>query len=185
MGCPPNGRILKVPRSLARHLSGWGAPHPRPLALSLLLLVPIAIAIGYPVQRHYLKNRYANPTFAAPGLNAAFAWSRSVSDARIATTSTRQYPLYGADLSNHVQFIGEPRPHGGFVAPTACPQWRRLLNAGHYDYVVTSRDRLEPGKPPYPATAQWTTGVGAEPILQTPPAIIFKLTGPLDPAACH
>ena len=102
------------------------------------------------------QNRYANPTFAAPGLNAAFKWANEISDARIATTSTRQYPLYGTDLSNHVQYVGEEQPHGGFTAPTTCRQWRRLLNAGHYDYVVTTRDRIEPGKPPYPPTAAWT-----------------------------
>ena len=66
--------------------------------------------VGYPVQRHYLESRYADPTFTTPGLNAAFAWSDGVSDARIATTSTRQYPLFGTDLSNQVQFIGTRPP---------------------------------------------------------------------------
>ncbi len=149
--------------------------------MALLLAV---IAIGYPVQRHYLQNRYANPTFAAPGLNTAFKWANQISDARIATTSTRQYPLYGTDLSNHVQYIGEEKPHGGFTAPTTCKQWRHLLNAGHYDYVIATRDRVEPGKPPYPRTAAWTNGPGAEPILAKPPTVVFKLTTPLDPSAC-
>ena len=125
-----------------------------------------AIAIGYPVQRHYLQNRYANPTFAAPGLNAAFKWADAISDARIATTSTRQYPLYGTDLTNQVQYIGEEQPHGGFVSPSTCQQWRRLLNEGHYDYVVTSRDRIEPGKPPYPQATRWTEGPRATPIFR-------------------
>ena len=58
---PPNGRILKVPTSLGRHLSGRGVPY----AL-LAVVVVLAIAVGYPVQRHYLENRYADPTFAAP-----------------------------------------------------------------------------------------------------------------------
>jgi hypothetical protein len=144
----------------------------------------IAIAIGYPVQRHYLENRYANPTFAAPGLNEAFKRADGISDSRIATTSTRQYPLFGADLSNHVQYIGEERPHGGFTAPATCPQWRRLLDEGHYDYAVTTRDRIEPGKPPYPPTTRWTEGPGARPILKTPPTVVFRLTKPLDPSAC-
>ena len=73
---------------------------------------------------------------------------------------------------------------GGFVAPTTCPQWRRLLNEGHYDYVVTSRDRVEPRKPPYPTTAAWTEGPWAEPVLATPPTKVFKLTAPLAPSAC-
>jgi hypothetical protein len=147
-------------------------------------LAALAVALGYPVQRHYLQNRYAHPTFTTPGLNAAFAWSRDISGARIATTSTRQYPLFGTDLSNHVQFIGEERPHGGFEPPSTCRAWRRELNAGNFDYVVASRDRIEPGKPPYPPQASWTEGSAAKPILKEPPTVVFQLTGKLDPSSC-
>jgi hypothetical protein len=182
VGHPSNGRILKVSRLLARHLSGRGMPHAGPAVLGLVAVV-LAVAVGYPVQRHYLENRYANPSFTTPGLNAAFEWVRSVSDAHIATTSTRQYPLFGTDLSNEVEFIGEEQPHGGFTAPTTCQQWRRLLNEGEYDYVVTSHDRIEPGKPTYPPTATWTKGAGATAILREPPTIVYRLT-PLDPSPC-
>jgi hypothetical protein len=157
----------------------------RSLMWGLVALAAIvAIAIGYPVQRHYLENRYANPSFAAPGLNAAFKWADEISDARIATTSTRQYPLYGTDLSNHVQYMGEEQPNGGFTAPTSCRQWRSLLNVGNYDYVVTSRDRIEAGRPVYPASTRWTEGPGAKPILRRPPTVVFQLRRPLDPSAC-
>jgi hypothetical protein len=152
---------------------------------AIVVSVLLALVLGYPVQRHYLRDRYTNPTFAAPGLNAAFEWADAISDARIATTSTRQYPLYGTDLSNHVQYIGEERAHGGFTVPANCRQWRRLLNAGHYDYVVTSRDRIEPGKPVYPASTRWTEGLGVEEILREPPTAVFKLKGPLDPSSCR
>jgi hypothetical protein len=182
MGSPANGRILKVPRPLARHLSGLGRPHARLLAL---LVVALAIAIGYPVQRHYLRDRYADPAFTTPGLNAAFRWARGISGARIATTSTRQYPLFGTDLSNRVQFVGEERARGGFVAPTTCRAWRRLLDEGEYDYVVASRDRVQPAKPPYPPTAEWTEGPGAAVVLRVPPTVVFHLTRPPDPGACH
>jgi hypothetical protein len=148
------------------------------------VLVLLAVAVGYPVQRHYLESRYSDPTFTTPGLNAAFAWADDISDSRIATTSTRQYPLFGTDLSNHVDFIGIERSHGGFEAPTTCRAWRRELNEGHYDYVVTTRDRLEPGKPPYPELAGWTEGPGAKPILRKPPTVVFQLNGALDPSAC-
>jgi hypothetical protein len=157
----------------------------RPSTVLVGALAPLmAIAIGYPVQRHYLENRYTNPSFSAPGLNAAFKWANSISGARIATTSTRQYPLYGTDLSNLVQFIGEEQPHGGFVPPPTCHQWRRLVNAGHYDYVIASRDRVEPGKPPYPQSARWTEAPGATLVLRKPPTAVFKLRKPLDPSAC-
>jgi hypothetical protein len=176
----PNGRILKAPSQLARRLSGRGA-----VRTGLALAVFAAVAIGYPIQRHYLQNRYADPTFTAPGLNAAFKWAQGVEDARIATTSTRQYPLFGSDLSNRVSYIGEEQQHGGFTAPTTCRRWRELLNAGHYDYVVTSRDRIEPGKPPYPPTAQWTKAPSAAVVLREPPTIVYKLQGNLDPSACR
>jgi hypothetical protein len=180
LGYPPNGRILKASRSLARRLSGRGMPK----ALAVVVVLA-AIAIGYPIQRHYLRNRYANPTFAAPGLNAAFKWANSISNTRIATTGTRQYPLYGRELSNHVQYVGVRKPHGGLVAPTTCRAWRRLLNASHYDYVIATRDRLEPNKPPYPRAAAWTAGPWAEVVLAKPPTKVYKLRGPLDPSACR
>jgi hypothetical protein len=143
-----------------------------------------AVAIGYPVQRHYLENRYTSPSFAEGGLNAAFAWARDVDHARIATTSTRQYPLFGTDLSNYVQFVGEDRPQGGFTSPTTCPEWRRLLNGGNYDYVVASRDRIEPNRPAFPSTARWTEDAGATAILREPPTIVYQLSGSLNPSAC-
>jgi hypothetical protein len=148
------------------------------------VLVLVAVAIGYPVQRHYLESRYSDPTFTTPGLNAAFAWANDISDSRIATTSTRQYPLFGNDLSNHVQFIGEETSHGGFLAPATCRAWREELNEGDYDYAVTTRDRLEPGQPPYPDQTRWTEGTGAKPILKKPPTVVFQLEGELDPSAC-
>jgi len=148
------------------------------------LAVAVAVAAGYFVQREYLGDRYADPSFTAPGLNAAFAWGSSLSGQRIATTSTRQYPLFGTDLSNRVDFVGVERPHGGFVAPATCRAWRRLLEDGGYDYVVATRDRLEAGGPPYPQTARWTEGPGAVVVIREPPTVVFKLTAPLDPSSC-
>ncbi len=156
----------------------------RPLTLVAAFALVLAVAVGYPVQRHYLRNRYAHPDFTTQGLDAAFKWARSISDASIATTATRQYPLFGTDLSNHVQFVGLQRPHGGFVSPTTCRAWRLALDAGHYDYAVVTRDRIESGKPAYPPAARWTEGPGVTVLLRKPPTVIFKLTTPLDPSGC-
>lgn len=175
---PSNGRILKMPASLGRHLSGGGVP------LAPLTALLLAFAIGYPVQRHYLESRYKDPTFTAPGLNAAFAWSRDITNARIATTSTRQYPLFGTDLSNQVQYLGTEQPHGGFEAPTTCQQYLQLLKEGGYDYVIATRDRIEPRKPPYPRPARWTEKAGGKVLLSTPPTVVFELPDHLRPTAC-
>jgi hypothetical protein len=176
-------RILKAPTSLGRRLSGRGVPHAPLLALAVFAAA-VGIAIGYPVQRHYLENRYKSPTFAAPGLNAVFAATSQVSGERIATTTTRQYPLFGTDLSNRVEYVGRHEPHGGFVAPASCREWRRLIDAGHYEYVIASRDRVEPGRPPYPASARWTEGPEARVVLRKPPTVVFRLIGRLDPSTC-
>jgi hypothetical protein len=144
----------------------------------------LLVGVGYPIQRHYLENRYADSSFTTPGLNATFKWAQGISGARIATTSTRQYPLYGKDLSNHVDYIGEEQPHGGFTAPATCKAWRRLLNAGNYDYAITTRDRIEPGKPPYPPTARWTEAPGTKVVLRKPPTVVFRLRAPLPASSC-
>jgi hypothetical protein len=149
------------------------------------VLAALVVVVGYPVQRHYLQDRYADPSFTTPGLNAAFKWAQGISGARIATTSTRQYPLYGKDLSNHVDYIGVEQPHGGFTAPSSCRTWRQLLNAGDYDYVIASRDRIEPHKPTYPAAARWTEAPGTTVVLRKPPTVVLKLRAPLDPSACR
>jgi hypothetical protein len=146
--------------------------------------VVLAVVVGYPVERHYLQNRYRDPSFTTPGLDAAFAWARDVSGARIATTSTRQYPLFGTDLSNRVAYVGVDRPHGGFEAAQNCRQFRTLVNEGDYDYVVATRDRIEAGKPAFPPQAEWTAGPNAEVVLKKKPTVVFHITGPLDPKTC-
>jgi hypothetical protein len=180
-GHPSNGRILKLPASLGRQLSGRGMPRALLAATSLILIV----ALGYPIQRHYLESRYEDPTFTAPGLNAAFAWSRDITNARIATTSTRQYPLFGTDLSNHVQYLGLEQPHGGFELPATCRQYLQLLKEGDYDYVVATWDREETGKPPYPPSAKWTAAAGGRELLRQPPTVVFELPAHLRPSACR
>jgi len=161
----------------------WRPPARLLLPLGALMLVAAVIA-GYAVQRRYLENRYADPGFTAPGLNAAFKWGHDISGSRIATISTRQYPFFGTDLSNQVSYVGRPRPHGGFVPIANCRTWIAALNAGDYDYVVTSKDRTEAGKGNYPPSATWTSGPNATLILAKHPTKVFRLHGNLNPNRC-
>jgi hypothetical protein len=146
--------------------------------------VLIGVVVGYPVQRHYLNDRYRDPSFTTPGLDAAFAWARDIEGARIGTTSTRQYPLFGTDLSNRVAYLGVPRPHGGFEEAPNCRVFRRLVNEGGYDYVVATRDRIEAGKPAFPPQARWVEGPDAEVVLKRKPTVVFRIKGHLNPQSC-
>lgn len=184
-------------RSLAARLASFGprlgerpgadAPDPLPrrwIAAIVTAVVLVAVVVGYPVERHYLHDRYRDPSFTTPGLDAAFAWADDLSGARIATTSTRQYPLFGTDLSNRVAYLGVDRPHGGFEEAPNCRDYRRLINAGGYEYVVATKDRIEAGKPAFAQQAKWTEGPNAEVVLKKKPTVVFRITGPLDPDAC-
>jgi hypothetical protein len=180
LGALAGAAVMTASSGILRRLPR-GAP-----ALGAVALFAIAVGAGYAVQRDYLRDRYAHPDFSAPGLDAAFAWGRDVRDARIATISTRQYPLFGTDLSNHVQYLGEHRAHGGFVDIAGCRAWREALNAANYDYVVATRDRIEAGEPAFPPQVRWTGGdPAAVPVLAVRPTVVFRLRGPLDPRACR
>jgi hypothetical protein len=158
---------------------------PRPgLAAAAAGIVLLAVGAGWFEQRRYLDHRYADPSFTTPGLDAAFKWARGLQNQRIATTATRQYPLWGTDLSNRVQFAGLHRPHAGFVRASTCEQWRRLLDASDYDYVVVSLDRIVPGGRSYPPEARWTRDPHAKVVLKRPPTVVFKIDGPLAVARC-
>ena len=170
-------------------LALWGSPRIRQVPSPLVAGAPIFIVAlvllgGWVEQRRYLDHRYADPHFAAPGLNAAFKWARDVEGADIATTATRQYPLWGNDLSNRVDYVGEHRSHAGFVRAMSCKQWRALINAGRYDYVVASLDRVGQGGLPFPREAGWTRDPNATVVLAKPPTMVFRITGPLPASGC-
>jgi hypothetical protein len=184
---PPGDRPHSPPQDegeRGRSVEEEGLPR-RWIAGIVAAAVLLAVLVGYPVERHYLQNRYRDPSFTTPGLDAAFAWARDISGARIGTTSTRQYPLFGTDLSNRVSYIGVERPHGGFEEAQNCSQFRRLVDRGHYEYVVATRDRIEPGKPAYPPQAAWIEGPDAHVVLKKKPTVVFRLSGPLDPSSCR
>jgi hypothetical protein len=147
--------------------------------------VLIAVAVGYVVQRNYLEERYADVYgIAEPGLDAAFIWARDIEDSRIATITIRQYPYYGGDLSNFVQYVGRRGDDDSFVAIRDCAEWREALNAGDYDYVVTGGNFPGPGQD-HPPQSRWTgDDPAATEILAERTTSVFRLDGELAPAAC-
>jgi hypothetical protein len=121
-----------------------------------------------------------------------FAWARSVHHARIGIVGVvAQYPLYGPDGSNYVQYIGTGEPRGGFAAIGDCRQWRRAVDHGRYDWLLIAPSAFPLTNQVAPELA-WTASPNAVRVIDEravggPPndsAVLFKLTGPLDPNRC-
>ncbi len=153
------------------------------------------VAIGYPLQRHYLDERFRNEVAAEsiPGMNldSAYRWARGLEDRRIGLAGTSagfaQYGFYGTDLSNRVVYLGEDGPHGAFNAIPTCSAFRAAVNAADLDYLVTAPflNFLHPGDPIPSPEARWLRGEPAvAPVLRSGPVTVWKVRGDLDPAAC-
>jgi hypothetical protein len=159
-------------------------------------LVVALVAIGYPLQRHYLENRFANDGAAderIPGmhLDAAYRWARDQEDARIGLAGTTAgfagYGFYGTDLSNRVRYLGVDGPHGAFNAIPSCAAFRTAVNDTELDYLVTSSflNFLHPGDPVESPEARWLRGESAvRPVERSGPVTVWKVEGELFPDAC-
>ena len=167
-------------------------------SIAVLLVSAVVVLTGFGVQRFYLDHRYESPSLEPP-----FGWAQPVSGARIGVAGTFtqvQYALYGRDLSNYVQYIGVRGPHGSYAPATSCAQWRRLVNAGHYNYIVTSTgpvSSLADMKDKPHSYTVWTghdrnsrlvhsnVEVSSTPRGRTYVGLnVFRLDGPLNVSAC-
>jgi hypothetical protein len=145
----------------------------------------VAAVGGYVLQRHYLDQRY---TDYEPMPEVA-AWARDAEDARIGIAGFFvQYPLYGLDLSNRVDYVARHGPHGAFTRIDSCRDWRRALNEGGYEYVVTTPFNY-PGnlRGDQPDEAGWTGSDAAARLVLRDRRLVslYRLSGRLDPAACR
>ena len=170
---------------------GWlTAPRwwPRAAVAVAVAVAAAVIAGGYVAQRHYLENRFEN-TGQVQDLTEALRWANDIRDARIAIAGIRgvftQYPFYGTDLSNEVQWLGERGPHDAYDRIPDCSRWREAINAGHYTHVVTTFDPYLPGTMRNSPEGRWTeSDPNARVVVQQGPVRVFEITGPLDPAGC-
>lgn len=163
-------RLLSTPR---RALAGAG--------------IAVVAVCGWLLADSYARNRY---TDQAP-LPAIFNWARAIHHARIGIVAfTQEYPLYGVDDSNYVQYIGRATPHAGFEPIGDCRTWRQAVNRGHYEWLVITPVSLTNVKAPELA---WTLGAPAvRPVIKErvsnvrpdDPAVLFRVSGRLDPAGC-
>ena len=162
---------------------------PRPLlAAGAALLAALAIAAGYAEQERYLESRYAD-VLDGLHLDRAIAWANPLEQARIATAGRGgvffQYGFYGNELSNEVQWLGEPGPHGAWLPIQTCERWREAVNEGGYDYVVTTYDRRFPGSDETSREREWIRrDPAAKALVRDGPVTVYELSGDLDPAGC-
>ncbi len=178
----PAGLLFARTRGAARGVVAGGFA-----ALALFVL-----AVGYPLQRHYLRDRFG-PESEIPGmeLDSAYVWARDKSDARIGIVGTTagflQYGFFGTDLSNRVVYLGEKGPHGAFNAIPTCAGFRAAVNAADLDYLVTAPflNFISTSEPVPSPEARWLRGDPAlAPVLRSGPVTVWKVSGPLDPSAC-
>ncbi len=154
----------------------------------------ILVVAGYPLQRHYLRGRYAyhpGVSYLAP----IWAQFRSVHDARVGVVGTFggffAYPLFGLDVSNRVQYVAGRGPHGSFTPITTCARWRAQVNSDHLTYLITTPAR-DPWHPrvlgPSPETNWTSSDPAARPVYHEQalgqPVVVFRIRGPLHPATC-
>ena len=156
-------------------------------ALALLI-----VALGYPLQRHYLENRFDRAS-EIPGmhLDAAYGWVRDKSDARIGLAGTTagflQYGLYGTDLSSRVTYLGEKGPHGAYNAIPTCAAFRAAVNAADLKYLVTTPflNFLHPDQPVPSPESRWLRDEPAvAPVIKSGPVTVWKIQGKLGPKSC-
>ncbi|HET6864987.1 MAG TPA: hypothetical protein VFH80_03655 [Solirubrobacteraceae bacterium] len=162
------------------------------LALAAALLA-LLVAL-YPLQTHYLRNRYVyHPNVSS--LAHVWAMFRTIHDARVGVVGTFggffAYPLAGLDDSNRVQYVADRGAHGSFTPIGTCARWRARVNAAHLNYLITTPAR-DPWHPrvlsPSPETG-WTAGdPAAQPIYREQalgqPIVVYRIRGPLNPGSC-
>ena len=131
--------FVLVPAALLwGHRRGVG---PLPSLRGVAALGAVVIAVGYPLQRDYLRERFAK---GLPGmhLNSAYRWARRIDGARIGLVGTTagflQYGFYGTELSNRVIYLGAKGAHGAFNAIPTCRAFRAAVNAADLDFLVTA-----------------------------------------------
>jgi hypothetical protein len=177
--------------SLLRGRRRIGRGHVAAVAGAILLL---AVVLGRAQEVQYYEQHYqrTTPFLQDGGPQDAFAFAHSLHDQRIGLAGSGeiffgQYGFYGENLDNHVQYIGVEGPNGTYRLATSCRQFRRLINAGDYDYLITSQATQDSPEADYyyPVYAWLKTDpalklVVEEPDITPQPDYVFKVEGKLD-----
>lgn len=166
------------------------------IAAPFAALAALALPMGHAQEAEYTQQRYADPEpfFKEVGPVEPFRWARDVSGARIGIVGSgqvyfTQYGLYGTDLSNHVQYVGVEAGGGSYRLAADCRELRTAINAGDYDYLVTSQfGTIGETSRDFPVR-RWLRGdpaleeLVAEDV-EPQPDWVYRVEGGLDPDGC-
>jgi hypothetical protein len=161
-------------------------------------VVLIAIALGRAQEVQYADHHYTKATLFLQegGPVEAYEYARNLENQKIGIVGSSeiifgQYGFFGAHLNNRVQFIGQKGPHGSLRLATTCPQFRRLINQGSYDYLIMSNATQDSrlNEYWYPIYAWVKESPALEKVVEEPdiypqPDYVFKVKGELDPSEC-
>jgi hypothetical protein len=159
-------------------------------AAGAVLAVAVA-AVGWERQDDYFDHRYERPEDFRFQLDEAVRWANPTSDLRIGVAGTsgafNQYGFYGEELTDHVQYVGRHLPEADFRAITTCPAFREAVNAGDYDYLVTTPE-LDLNDPSTARPAPERGWVSRDPavaeVLRSGRVAVFRINGELNPSGC-
>jgi hypothetical protein len=154
----------------------------------------LAVVLGRAQEVQYYEQHYqrTTPFLQDGGPQKAYTFAHNRHGARIGIAGSGeiffgQYGFYGANLDNYVQYIGVEGPDGQYRLATTCRQFRRLVNEGDYDFLITSKATQDSPEADYwyPVYAWLKTDPALELVIEEPeitpqPDYVFKVKGELD-----
>ncbi len=163
--------------------------------VAMLLAV---VVLGRAQQVQYANEHYANPLpfLGEGGPRQAYNFARGLENQKIGIIGSSeiifgQYGFYGGKLNNDVDYIGVRGDHGSNRLPEDCETFRRLINAGDYDYLIMSQwTQDSPASEFWYPIYDWVKDdpalklVVAEKQIVPQPDYVFKVEGELDPTGC-
>jgi hypothetical protein len=178
VGAPVGLALLARRRALLAGLAG------------AVLALAIA-AVGWAKQDDYFAHRYNRAEDFRFQLDDAVRWAKPTSNLRIGVAGTsgayNQYGFYGDAVSNYVQYVGRHLPEADFRAIENCPDFRRAVNDGNYDYLITTPE-LDLNTPSNASSSPERGWVKNDPAVQevvhSGRVSVFRITGELSPEAC-
>lgn len=168
------------------------------VAAATAAIALLAVVLGRAQEVQYYEQHYTRttPFLQEGGPRRAYTFAHNLHGKRIGIAGSGeiffgQYGFYGANLDNHVQYIGVPGANGTYRLTTSCRGLRRQVNAGDYDYLISSRFTSDSLDSPYWYRIYYwlRTDPGLEQVLAEPeitpqPDYVFEVNGKLDPAGC-